>query len=146
MAQNEKKNPFFEQADFRRLEIEIDVKNVTSQMKIPEKKPGSEIETSVFEINENYLKLVLPSKSCAQGHTLAIDLDILRPTPGAPQDPEKTSIHILGVVEEIVESQEGAQIVRLRLRQYAKVDWEQLLQFLAGTQLEINRFIKQARK
>lgn len=123
------KNPFFKVEDFQRLDLVISGLNSTSQVRFKEK------SIQLTQILEQGIWIEVPSKSCAMGHSLALDIS------GIPSVP---SIHLLGVIEEI-DSAESNQ-VRLKFRQFSQENWTKLLSYLSGKQDNINRIMKNSRK
>ena len=124
------KNPFFKFEDLQdNLDIQIVGLNVTSQVKF---KTGN---IHLVQILEQGIWIDIPTRSCAMGHSLSLDIVI-----------EKHSINIIGVIEEIDGLSKTRQLVRLQFRQYSLEQWEKFLSFFLNQQLDINAFIRSTRK
>jgi hypothetical protein len=65
---------FIDAEDFRSLELSVKLENSTSHTRL---KPG-EI-ARVLEILEEGLVLAVPRRTCAQGHSLAIEIEVRAP-------------------------------------------------------------------
>ncbi len=125
----EGKNPFFKVEDLEHLELAIVGMNSTSQVRFKEN------SIRLTQILDNGICIEVPPRSCAMGHSLALDIS------GKNLD---EPIHIIGVIEEM--HGEPNPEVRIKFRQYSQENWGQLLDYFAGKQTNINAIIKNTRK
>ena len=132
------KNPFFKLEDFQSLEVTVEGKNVTSEMRLPP-------PIHLIELHDDGLTLDLSPRSCADGHTLALDIS-LKKVIHEPDESIENKIHILGVIHELETMTDSRLKIRIKFRQYAQEEWKALIAYFSEKQHSINTLIKSSRK
>lgn len=125
----------FAPEQFDTFEVKLKIQNITSRTQVPES--GL---VQLTEIEDHHLALQLPPRSCALGHSLLIDLQVVHPKP----------IHCFQfscTCAVILRESAGpdADRVRVQLVQIDDGSWKRLLELYASRQGEINSFLQAAR-
>lgn len=121
-------------SDFTSTKIEAKLQNNTTGMPI-----RSEPPTRVLEIQDRGIVFEIPSKSCARGHSLTIEIKATTP------DETQYRFTSTARVEELESLKDGTDRVNVVFLQFDEKIWDEFCKSFNSRQDEIERFFRAAR-
>ena len=130
-------NPFFKLEDFHSMELSVTGSNVTSGVDLP-------APIHLIELHNEGITIELAPRSCADGHMLALDIQVKR-NAGNPED-ETVHVPVVGVINEFEVMPDSRLKVRLKFRRFPQDQWQSLINYLSEKQGSLNALLRISRK
>ena len=122
-------------SDFNSIQCFIKLQNLTTRTTVKELP-----KSIIAEFGERELVVEIPARSCAQGHNLMGDIEIV------PVGPERKWQFVFTATVKMIEGHGNpVERVTLSLVQFPEAEWERLQKVFNSRQDEIEDFLKSAR-
>lgn len=125
---------FIDPVDFQSIDFELSIQNVTARTHFPKERV-----IKAIEFHEDGLVLDVPAKTCAKGHQLAISITVTGARYKIPP------LLATGHVVELVALSKDSCSAKIKLDQFERSIWEDLLELYKNRQNEIDDFLSSAK-
>jgi len=137
----------FNPSDFQSTRLEIDLSNTTTNTEIKDGKKffkgvhmiAPKIEIKITEFVEKGLVMEVPSKTCAQGHNVVVEIRILNPQGNSKA---QMAFSFSGKVQNITSLDGETDTAEIRMVQFEEKAWQEFQSLYWGRQDEIDSYFQ----